>query len=281
MSFMDHLDLFWPAIVSGGLLAILGGVCSVFVVLKRLAFVGQGVSHAAFGGVGLALALGATGSSLASEFALRGIVFAFAVAAALWMVELTRSQRGRSDSAIGIVLSASMALGFLLYGFAVRSKDPSVILPSIEGVLFGDVLSSSVMDLWITLIGVGAVLCAIWVSRRALIYWAFDEEVCDVYGIKALRTMRSMMIILAIGVVLAVQLAGIVLTTAIFVLPGASALRLSSRLNVVFLSSVLLSLLGTFLGFLMAFVLNWQIGPAIVLTQCVIYALCRLISGIR
>lgn len=104
-----------PALVTALTIAVLGATLSIFVVLKRLAFIGQGVSHAAFGGVGVAMILGLHGATAAGQVGQLGVVLAFSVGAALAIAALTRSEKGRTDTAIGVVLSASMALGFVLF----------------------------------------------------------------------------------------------------------------------------------------------------------------------
>ncbi|MCR9076159.1 MAG: metal ABC transporter permease, partial [bacterium] len=115
----DHL----PALFAGLGVALIGAPLSVFVVLKRLAFIGQGVSHAAFGGVGVALVLGFAGSSVTDNVMQSIIILSFSIGAALVISALGRSNKGRIDTAIGIVLSASMALGFILFNIAESGHD--------------------------------------------------------------------------------------------------------------------------------------------------------------
>ena len=99
-----------PAIIATLAVAILGAALSVFVVLKRLAFIGQGVSHAAFGGVGIALVLGIHAATTAGLLGQMSIVLVFSVGAALLISALSRAQRGRTDTAIGLVLTVPSGL---------------------------------------------------------------------------------------------------------------------------------------------------------------------------
>ncbi len=279
-------DLYWPSVIAALAIAAMGGVVSVFIVLKRLAFVGQGVSHAAFGGVGLALALSALTGAAFSSALIALIVLAFSIVAALMIERLGRSRPGRetharTDSAIGIVLAASMGIGFLLYGYASRRSSPGAPIPDLESVLFGDILGVR-WALSLVSIGVLAIVTlGVWLTRRSLIMWSFDEQAARVMGVRTTRVAALFMVLLALGVVSAVQLAGVVLATAVFVLPGASALRLSHKLVTVFALSVSVSVLGAVLGIVLGFELDWAIGPSIVCAQCVLYALCRVVGRVR
>lgn len=275
-----NADLF-PALLAGLGVALIGAPLSVFVVLKRLAFIGQGVSHAAFGGVGVALVLGFAGSSAVDSVMQSVIVLGFSIGAALVMSALGRSNKGRIDTAIGIVLSASMALGFILFNVAESRHDHdehghahgahSDEHHVIEEILFGNIANANWNMVWVTL-GTGVlILTALWWFRHKLIFWSFDEPVCAAYGVREHRTGNLLLILLAIAVVMAMQVVGVILAAAILVLPGAAALHLSSRLRVVMIWSIAIGLGGTLLGFIVGDGAGWPIGPSIVLMQSIVY----------
>ena len=268
-----------PMVVAAIVISILGGALSVFVVLKRLAFIGQGVSHAAFGGIGIALVLGVNGATTLGAIGQLSIVIAFSVLAALWIAALTRTHKGRADTAIGVVLSASMALGFILFTIAESMHEHNAIgnaapeHSDIEDFLFGNILDT---DWTKALIAVGftsAILIITWLQRRRLIFWAFDEPVCDAFGINSKQTTNLFLVLLALSVVMAMQIAGVVLAAAMLVLPGAAALNMSHRLNKVFGYSILLALIGAAIGMLIGYKAEYPIGPAIVICQSAIYLL--------
>lgn len=272
--------IFGPGVLAAVALCAVGGLLSVPVVLKRLAFVGQGVSHACFGGVGLALAIGSLLGAAVSGGVMTMVVGVFAVVAALGIARLSARGRESSDTSIGIVLSASMALGFVLYGYAARHAPQGASLPSIESVLFGDVLAVGVggaWGAWGVLIGVLAVL---WWTRRGVVMWVLDERGARVLGVRTGVVSVVFLTLLAVAIVGVVKIAGVVLATSVFVLPGASALRLSARMWAVVSLSVLLSVLGAAAGIVAGFELDWSLGPSIVAAQCVLYAVCRLIGRV-
>jgi len=277
-----------PAILAALVIAVMGGALSVFVVLKRLAFIGQGISHAAFGGVGIALVLGVHGATTMGTIGQLSIVVAFSIAAALWIAALSRSHHGRIDTAIGLVLSASMALGFVLFtlaeskhghddhGHAAHGSEDQHHL--IEDILFGNILSTDWTKAAIAIAVAIAILLVTWFNRRRFIFWAFDEPVVDAYGLSSKRTTNTFLVLLALAVVMAMQIAGVVLAAAMLVLPGAAALNLTSKLRPVFIYSILIGTAGAALGMFIGINAGYPAGPTIVLTQSILYLITLIIK---
>ena len=278
-----YAGLYWPGVITGLIVGVLGGALSVLVVLKRMAFIGQGVSHAAFGGVGLAYVLGVTGATGAGAGALLAIVLGFSVAAALGIAKLSGRRGTRTDTAIGVVLALCMALGFVLLREAGERAAASgrSAPPDLESVLFGSVVSVGWGDALVGGVALLVVLGAMFILRRPMLFWAFDEEACEAFGVPGARMKLALLVLLAIAVVVTVKLAGIVLATALFVLPGAIALRLSERLGVVMALSVASGALGVAAGLAVSFELNRQSGPMIVLVLIALYALSACVGLIR
>jgi len=282
------MNEFAPAIIAALVISIMGAALSVFVVLKRLAFIGQGISHAAFGGVGIALVLGVHGATTAGAAGQLAIVVAFSIAAALWIAAISRSHRGRIDTAIGVVLSASMALGFVLFtlaeskhdhddhGHATHGNEDQHHL--IEDILFGNILDTDWSKAAITMAVAAGILLIAWFNRRRFIFWAFDEPVVDAYGLSSKRTTNTFLVLLALAVVMAMQIAGVVLAAAMLVLPGAAALNLTSKLRPVFIYSVLIGVAGAALGLLIGINADYPVGPTIVLTQSILYLVTLIIK---
>ncbi|MDX2116924.1 MAG: metal ABC transporter permease [Planctomycetota bacterium] len=276
--------LYWPGVLTGIAIALLCAPLSVLVVLKRLAFIGQGISHAAFGGVGLAavlglfgasgtLAAGAFGAGLSESAAglLQFVIItAFCVGAAV-LVGAMSGRGTRADTAIGIVLVASMALGAVLFHRArANTSWESILFGSILNVGFADVLRAAIIG--------GAGLLALWWGRRAVLFWAFDEPAALAFGVRTTAAKYLVLTLLAIATVAAMKLAGVVLATALLVLPGATALQLSARLARVMVLSVLVALVGVVGGLVVSFELNAQAGACIVLCLVAQFA-AALLAG--
>ncbi len=274
-------SLFLPAVFAGIAIALSCGTLSVFVVLRRLAFIGHGVSHAAFGGVGVAAVLGLVGGAAMTTAQTLGyftIVGGFCLAAALsiaWLSERRGTAAVREDTIIGMTLVASMALGALLLHQAARTGRAGAGA-SLEGSLFGAILGVGPIDAaaaWAVAILVATIL---WTIRRPLVFWAFDENAARAFGIDTLRTRLILMAMLGIAIVAAMKLAGVILATALLVMPGAVALRLSQKIGTVLALSVATALLGVLGGLILSFELDWPTGPSVVAILVAIMAVASV-----
>ncbi len=274
--------LYWPGVIAGIAVAILCAVLSVLVVLKRLAFIGQGVSHAAFGGIGVAAVLGLVGQSAAEASGLAsvgqfGVVVSFCLASALLIAWLSEKGKTEADTVIGIILVGAMAAGAILIQVASRMGRSGNV--AWESLLFGSILNVGMTD---AIVGWGvtlAVLLTLWWFRRRMLFWAFDEPVALASGVPGRAMKIMLMTLLALATVTAMKLAGVVLATALLVLPGAAALLLSARLSRVVVLSVIIGLLGVCAGLVASFELDWPAGPCIVGVLCVIFAIARGAGG--
>ena len=281
---------YWWPVLAALLTTLLGGVLSVAVVLKRLAFIGQGVSHAAFGGVGLALLAGVGVGSAAGDLVLLLVLIVFGVGAALGIDLLARSRSARgpgaaggADTAIGIVLAVSMAMGFVLYRLAAREAVAGgrPAPPGIESVLFGDILSVGPIDVLIA----GATLVAgagvLWGYRGPRGFAGCEPEAAEAFGVRVRALERLLLVLAAVAIVVAVRTAGVVLASAIFVLPAATALRLSNRLSGVMVWSLAVAALGAIGGVVLSFEAGWSTGPSIVLALGAAYGAARVWNALR
>lgn len=265
---------------AGGLgVVIMCSVLSVLVVVKRLGFVGQGVSHSAFGGIGVASlvsALGLAGAASDSGLLQLAIVVLFCVGAALGMGAVGTRRAVPMDTAIGLFLVASMALGAVLvqHSRAIASAaGRASSVQSWESILFGSVLMSTKADAVVAWVMSVLVVLTLWWYRRPLLFWALDEETSRAFGVPNRIVKLVLMVLLSLAIVVAMKLAGVVLATALLVLPGATALKLSSRLWPVIGLSVIFGTLGLALGLVVSIELDWQTGPCVVLVMTALFAL--------
>lgn len=268
-------DSFLPAFVAGLALAVLCSLLSVLVVLKRMAFIGQGISHAAFGGIGIAAAVGVAGSTAAgASLATFFIVLAFCLGSGLLIAGLSK-RAGESgnlnagkeaDTVIGIVLVAAMSLGaILLHKFSQRTV-------SWESYLFGSILDVYWTDAIIAWVVALLTLATLFVTRRKLIFWAFDAATARAMGVPDRAMNLLLLLLVSVATVTAMKLAGVVLATALLVLPGATALRLSGKGATVLVLSSIVSVVGVLAGMVMSFELDWLPGATIVGTLSLMYA---------
>jgi ABC-type Mn2+/Zn2+ transport system permease subunit len=265
-----------PALVSALAVALLCGILSPLVVLRRMAFVGQGISHAAFGGVGVAAILGLFSASTGAAALLGawGVVALFCIGAALAIAALSRTEGVAEDTAIGILLVASMALGFLL--LQIQRERAGALAVSVEGFLFGQVATTGVTEAWLAWGVLGATLVTLFLLRRPLLFWAFDEGSATSMGVRTRLTQSVFLVVVAVAVVITMQLAGVILSTAMLVLPGATALQLSRRSGVVWGLSLAGGVAGALVGLVVSVAVDAQPGPAIALVYVALFGVARL-----
>jgi ABC-type Mn2+/Zn2+ transport system permease subunit len=277
--------------------ALLCGLLSSFVVLKRMAFIGQGISHAAFGGVGAALlaslALAVWKPQQAGQWdglVRELIVAAFCVLSALAIGVITRRGRFSEDTSIGIVLVAAMALGVLLVDVRqlwleglINSGQVSPAQAgypvSFETILFGDILSLGPLDALVAAVLAAVVLLWTVSLFKELVFFAFDEETAGVFGVRTNLLYYGLLVLLALAVVAALRYVGVILASALLVLPGASARCLSNRIGMVTLLSAFLAVASMAAGFLLAGRIGrLSAGPDIVLALCVTFAVSYVVG---
>ncbi len=271
---------FWQALaqfkfMQQALLAglIVGGLCSVlsvYVVLRKMAFIGQGISHAAFGGIALGLLLAPAGAYHDLWMSLITTAFCVAVAVAIGVA----SARGRlsADSAIGIFLASSMALGVLL--IALRTAYSADIIT----YLFGSILAVTPQDVWLML-GLAVVVSGtVAVLFKELLYYTFDPDMARASGLPADFLHYLLLVLLALTIVVSVKVVGIVLLNAFLVIPGATAKLLTRRFSTMMLIAVIIGVLSSFVGLYVSHLRAIPSGATIVLTQFVVFCVAYLFA---
>lgn len=281
MTILDYLrdadlawQLIWCPLIVGAALVLTSGVLSVLVVLKRLSFVGQGVSHSAFGGIGLAAVLGVAASvwfgvrpSDGGVFEL-AIVVVFCAISALLMNAVSDRKTVQIDTGIGILLVAAMALGGVLVDLAsqwAQSAGLATGKRSWENILFGSMQVVGQQDVAISWGAAAIILLVLWLVRRPLLFWAMDEQAAGAFGVPVARVRAVLMVLLSVAVVVSMKLAGVVPASAMLVLPGAIALQFSQRLVPVIGLSVGAGLAGLVAAMAVSLTFNLQLGPCLVL----------------
>jgi ABC-type Mn2+/Zn2+ transport system permease subunit len=267
--------LYWPAVLTGLAIACICSLISVIVVLKRLAFIGQGVSHAALGGIGVSVALGLVGGGVAIATGQFAVVLTFCLGSGLLIGFMSERGRTEADTAIGVVLVAAMSLGAILLQKFSRGT------VSWESFLFGSIFDVESRDVIVAWSVAFAMLIALWWFRRPLIFWSFDASVARAMGVREGAMKVLLMTALSLATVATMKLAGVVLATAMLVLPGAAALRLSNRWSIVLCLALGAGVLGVLGGLVLSFELDWLPGASIVTMLCALFACSWAWSVVR
>jgi ABC-type Mn2+/Zn2+ transport system permease subunit len=249
MTDIFFMGFFQRALVAGLLLSLVCGVLSVFVVLRRMAFIGVGISHSAFGGVALGFLLGVNPLWT-------GVGFAMLVAV---LIEWAQG-RGRleEDAAIGIFFAASMAAGVV---FLHLSHTYNV---DVFGFLFGNILAIGQRQVVEILAVTLAVLISVAVFFKELVFLSFDEEMAWVSGVPVKALRYFFLLVMALVVIMAIYLVGIILVSALLVIPGALARNLTRHIRPMLAVSVAAAVAASVGGLAASSLLDWPSGATIV-----------------
>ena len=260
------------SLITAGAIGLACAALSVFVVLRRWAFIGEGIAHAGFGGAGTAwvLSLLLPGMFLSSEVGVYCVAAVFCVLVALAIGWITRHELVYSDTAIGIFLVASLAWGFLAQG-AYTHLQNAVPAGWTDYLLGQNTLRSAEMMgavlMCITVLAVMAML------RKEIIAFCFDAQMAEVSGVRVGIVHYVMILLVASTIVLGMRLMGSLLVAALLVLPGAIGLQLSRRMSAVIGAAVAAGLIAALAGPLIGH--QWPFvreGPAIVLVLVLEFA---------
>jgi zinc transport system permease protein len=259
LAYLSH-PLFQRAILAGCVLAALLALLGVLVTARGLAYLGDGLAHAAFGGIALGLFLG-----LKSPLV---VAVPFTALAAVGIGMLRRRGGMRSDVAMAVLFAICFAMGVILLRKVRRTEeafDP-------ESLLFGSIFLVGDQDLYVVL-AIAAVTAIFFLfAWTRVAYATFDEELARLSGIHVGWLETTLLALLAAVVVAAIRLAGVVLVSSFLVIPAATGRLLGRSLAGVVGWAMLFGVLGVVLGFIAGHALDWPEGATIVLTLAVLFA---------
>lgn len=276
----------WPLFLAAGAVAAACAALSPLIVARRWAFVGEGVSHSGYGGAGLIwlISLALPGVAFLREPA--GVmlgVAAFSLITALAVGKMTRARRLGFlgfDAAVGIVLTASLALGFLARSIYETQVGGAPV--EAQALLFGDVRSvDPARALTMVLIAI-AVLAGLWLCAKEVLSYALDPELAQVGGVPAGTVHYALLLAIAAVIVAAAPLIGVVLVTALLVLPGAIGALLAQTLGRLYALSLASALVAVAAGVGLSIKTPpLPLGPLVVLALVAQLSLAAAVARLR
>ncbi len=250
------------AVIAGALCGLVG----VFVVQRGMSYIGHGLSHAIFGGFAASALLGV------SIFVGAGI---WGIASALAINGVTRRGRIGADAAIGVITTASFALGLALFALFGRRGQ------SFDAALFGSILGVSTTDV---LVLAGVALCAtavVFFQYRPLLFTTFDPEVAEASGIRTARVEALLMVVLALTILSTMQVLGVTLVAASIVIPAVVARMLTDSFARMLILATGIGAACGLIGMNASYHANVQSGPTIVLTGAAFFVAVFAWSSLR
>ncbi len=253
------------ALIVGLILAALLAYLGIFVILKRMAFFGDGVAHASLAGIAIGLLAGISPLVVA-------LLYGIAIALVMYWTE----QKGKitSDAVIGIFFTASMALGVVLMNYQPGYQ------PELISFLFGNILTIKITDVYI--IGLLAAIVLIFLSWhfKKISHLTFDRESAFLAGINVTLLEITLYIALAIAVVIGVKILGIVLVSALLILPASTSKLIARSFRGLLINSIIIGELSVLVGIFLSYRINWPTGATIVLVGTALFITTLLLRSI-
>lgn len=246
------------ALIAGLLASVVCGIVGALVVVRRIVFIGGGISHASFGGVGLGYFL--------SFNPLLGALL-FSLGSALGIGLISRHAREREDTVIGMVWATGMAIGILLMGLTPGYA------PDLMSYLLGSIIIVPTSDLWMILFLDLVIIGAVVVLYKELLAISFDEEHAKISGLPVSLLYLLLLCMIAVTVVVLIRVVGVILAIALLTMPAAISGRFTGDLRTMMVLSVILSALFIVLGLWISFELpDLRPGATIIIVSAVAYA---------
>lgn len=251
------------ALFAGVFVALACALLGVFLILRRDAMIGHGLAHIMFAGVALGLLLN-----------MMPLIAALAVGilAALAIMSLKDKAGVYGDTAIAIMSSIGFAVGILIVSFSNKFN------VDLFGYLFGDILAIDSTEVWLSIVLAGSVLFVVILFYRRFMFMTFDRESARAAGIKVKGLDTLLTILTAVTVVLGMKVVGLLLVSALLVIPSAAGLQLASNFKKAMILASIVAILSVILGLVFAFYLDFPASGTIVLISAVFFLLAIVLK---
>ena len=258
-----HYEFMRNAFFAAVLVGIACGIVGAFVVIKKIVFISGGITHAAFGGIGL-------GYLLNINPVLTAIPFSLLSAIAIGI--LSKKTKISEDSAIGIIWSVGMALGILFI-----SLSPGYA-PDLFGYLFGSILTVPTSDIIMMLVLDIIIIVTVLLLYKELHALSFDEEFSMIVGVPTKTLYLILLCLVALSIIVLIRVVGIILVIALLTIPATIAKQFTSNLKKLVALSTSTAVVSTIIGLWLSYIFDLPSGATIVLLLAFVFIIS---TGIR
>lgn len=260
-------EFFLYGLVAAVFVGALCGLIGVYIVLRGMSYIGHGLSHAVFGGAVVAFVM-------QINFYVGAGLWGFV--AAVLINQTVRRTKINADAAIGVITTASFAVGVALISRYKRFTQ------SFDAALFGNILGVTRNDVIVIIVTTIVVFALILLLYKQLLFTTFDPDVATVYGISSNWIETWFALILAAAIIVSMQILGVTMIAAALVVPAITARLLTDSFHVMVLLATGIGALAGFIGMLVSFYADISSGANIVLVQSAMFCLALLaMSGRR
>ena len=259
------------ALIVGVLIALCAAVLGVTLVLKRFSFIGDGLSHVAFGAMAIAAVLNLTNNMV--------VILPVTVICAIFILNKGKNAKLKGDAAIAAISVGALAIGYMLMNIFSTSSN---VAGDVCNSLFGStaILTLSSLDMWLCVILSIVVLAFYVLFYNRIFAVTFDEDFAASAGMNTAAYNMLIAIATAIVIVLAMNLAGSLLTSALIVFPALCAMRVFKSFQSVIISAAIISVASTTIGILISILLSTPVGATIVTVDIVVFLAFMLVGKI-
>jgi len=259
-----QFEFFRNGVMVSLLVGALCGLIGVYIVLRGMSYIGHGLSHAIFGGAVVTYVM-------AWNFYVGAGLWGFL--AAVLINQTVRRTRISADAAIGVVTTASFAIGVALisrYRHFTRSFDAA---------LFGNILGVTAQDVFVVAVVTLVVMLIVFFMYKQLLFTTFNAEVAQVYGVKTEWVDTLFSLALAAALIASIQILGVTLIAAALVIPAITARLMTDSFNRMIILSTLIGIITNLLGMYLSYYIDVASGATIVLVQAIVFGLSLLVSS--
>ena len=270
---MEKLAVYWSypfvryALVVGVLIALCSSLLGVTLVLKRFSFIGDGLSHVAFGAMAVASVLQLTNKM--------PLIMAVTIISAVLLLRTGQNTKIKGDAAVAMLSVGALAIGYLLMNIFATSSNLS---GDVCSTLFGStsILTLSLADVWLC-VGMSVIVLTVFIIFYNTIFAVtFDEDFAKATGTKAGIYNLMIAIVIAVVIVMAMNLVGSLLISALIIFPALSAMRMFKSFRSVIVCAAVLSVFCALTGILVSVLADTPVGSTIVAVQMGVFGLSWL-----
>ena len=271
LQFYLQYPFVWYALIVGTLIALCSSLIGVTLVLKRYSFIGDGLSHVAFGAMAVATVFHLTNDTI--------FVMPVTIIAAVLLLRSGQNAKIKGDAAIAMLSVGALALGYLvLHLFSTSANISGDVCSSLFGST--SILTLSKQDVWLCVIMAAAVILIFWICYNRIFAVTFDENFAKATGIQADRYNLWIAIIIAVIIVLGMNLVGSLLISALIIFPALSAMQIFQNFKQVVICSAVISVSCALVGILISILVSTPVGATIVAADMIVFLLGSLVGRI-
>ena len=270
LQFYLQYPFVWYALIVGTLIALCSSLIGVTLVLKRYSFIGDGLSHVAFGAMAVATVFHLSNNMI--------VVMPVTIVAAVLLLRSGQNAKIKGDAAIAMLSVGALALGYLvLHLFSTSANISGDVCSSLFGST--SILTLSKQEVWLCVIMAAVVILIFWLCYNRIFAVTFDENFAKATGIQAERYNLWIAIIIAIIIVLGMNLVGSLLISALIIFPALSAMQMFQNFRQVVICSAVISVSCALAGILISILFSTPVGATIVAADMLVFGISSLVGS--